>query len=45
MLVRARICSNEYLNFEMETITKIAREHQYAQYLIDKAFKSAYRTF
>ena len=39
-----RNCSNEYLNSEIETVTKIAREHQYPQYLIDKAYKSAHRT-
>ena len=45
MFLRAlRICSNEYLNSEIETVTKIAREHQYPQYLIDKACKSAHRT-
>ena len=38
-----RIYSNEYLNSERETVTKIAREHQYPQYLIDKAYKSAHR--
>ena len=45
MFLRAlRIRSNEYLNSEIETVTKIAREHQYPQYLIDKAYKSAHRT-
>ena len=39
-----RICSNEYLNSEIETVTKIAREYQFPQYLIDKAYKSAHRT-
>ena len=44
MFLRAlRICSNKYLNSEIKTITKIAREHQYLQYLINKAYKSAHR--
>ena len=44
MFLRAlRICSNEYLNSEIGTITKIVRELQYPQYLIDKAHKSVHR--
>ena len=45
MFLRAlRICSNEYLISEIETVTKNGREHQYQQYFIDKAYKSAHRT-
>ena len=46
MFLRAlRICSDQFLNEEINYIKNIAKSHQYPSYIIDKAYKLAYNSF
>ena len=46
MFLRAlRICSNEYINDEINFIKQLAINHQYPMYIINKSFLSAHKSF